>query len=87
MHQDLIAQMQIEGYLQSVLNIPSHIPIKDARVNLDTVVPSTNTQSIMLVANQCLVLSSARNELTSTNDKIIESRDFNGESDSDFSIE
>ena len=31
--------------------------------------------------------SSARNKLTSANDKIIESRDLDGESDSDFSME
>ena len=66
--------------MQSVLNVPPCIAIKDACVNLDAVILSTNAQSIAPVAYKALMPSGAENALIFMNDDMIKI-------DSNFSIE
>ena len=63
MHPVFIARVQSEAHLWSILNVLSHIALEDTRMNLNTVVLSTNTLSIAPVDNQSIVSSCADEKL------------------------
>ena len=47
MHYESLADLQIEAYLQSELNLPAHVAIEDVRANKESLIPSQDNPIIV----------------------------------------